>query len=181
MFENALAEVEVLQSDLIGGTITDEAIFKPITSHVTTSTAFSEVWELGSYILLQLLGKVHNDDIVAVMNLALRLSESGSITDHVKVKNIKSVISDFTGFVKIVKKGIGKRKKTVKNNKVSQKPAQFRASRENDMNSSIIRRAHSASSLATISVDNLGVPDINQATNALDLTVKKNQHSCEGG
>jgi len=178
VFENSLTELEALQNELeIEGPLTDEVIFKPITSHVTTSTAVSEVWELGSYILLQMLGKVHNDDIVAVMNLVLHWTQDGTLTDHLKIKQLRSIVTNFTALVKILKKGIGRRKpneKLVKTKVNLGKATATTDQTKGESNSSNIRRAHSISSLAGMSVDtpadgNLG---FNSGTNALDLVTK---------
>jgi len=180
VFENALSELET--SDLLsnGSMITDEEFFQPITSHVTRSTAFSEVWELGSYILLQMLGRVHNDDIVAVMNLALHWTRQASVTDHLKVQQLRSVISNFTALIKILKKGIGSRKPAAKRRQAPTKPNKQAVSKaeskESGSSGGGFRRAVSASSLAITSVEPSSEDGrFNAATNALDLTMKRSK------
>jgi len=180
VFENALTELEALQKELeVDGPVTDNLIFEPITSNVTTSTAVSEVWELGSYILLQMLGKVHNDDIVAVMNLVLKWTQDGTLTDHLNVKQFRSLVSNFTGLVKILKKSIGRRKPSKKpsrgqvNRNVITRPTPPGEQSKTDSKGTGIRRAHSISSLAGMSVDNpIESLAFNSGTNALDLVTK---------
>eukprot|EP00594_Rhizosolenia_setigera_P001547 CAMPEP_0178945756 /NCGR_PEP_ID=MMETSP0789-20121207/3908_1 /TAXON_ID=3005 /ORGANISM="Rhizosolenia setigera, Strain CCMP 1694" /LENGTH=2019 /DNA_ID=CAMNT_0020625675 /DNA_START=629 /DNA_END=6688 /DNA_ORIENTATION=+ len=114
VFENAIAELEVVQQNLENQPVSDELFFKAISGQVITSTAVSEVWELGSYILLQMLGKVHNDDIVAIMNLMLKWSENGTLTDHLKVEKLRSFVNQFIKLVGIMKKGISRRTPSAK-------------------------------------------------------------------
>ena len=56
--EEALALLERPMDDFTNSP--DKILFKPILSHVTMRTAVSEVWELGNYFLLKLLGPLHN-------------------------------------------------------------------------------------------------------------------------
>jgi len=88
----------------------DKILFKPILSHVTMRTAMSEVWELGNYVLLKLLGPVHNDDAVYIMNYVLKWVESGTVTDHMYVAKIRSAVNGLIQVVDILGKGIGRRK-----------------------------------------------------------------------
>jgi len=89
---------------------TDNDLFKPILNHVTMRTAVSEVWELGNYVLLKLLGPVHNDDAVFIMNYVLKWVESGTVSDHMKIAKIRGVVNSLVQLVDVVNKGIGRRK-----------------------------------------------------------------------
>mmetsp|Transcript_9615 Transcript_9615/g.21673 ORF Transcript_9615/g.21673 Transcript_9615/m.21673 type:complete len:2178 (+) Transcript_9615:367-6900(+) len=124
----------------------DNELFKPILNHVTMRTAVSEVWELGNYVLLKLLGQVHNDDAVYIMNYVLKWVESGTVSDHMKIVKIRVVVQTLIQLVDVLGKGIGRRKpasqrrstgKTKKRNEPTGPPARG------------IRRAISASSLTT--------------------------------
>jgi len=88
----------------------DNDLFKPILDHVTMRTAVSEVWELGNYILLKLLGPVHNDDAVFIMNFILKWVESGTVVDHAKITKVRSVVSSLAQLVDVLSQGIGRRK-----------------------------------------------------------------------
>jgi callose synthase len=90
------------------GLVTDDKLFKPILDHVTMKTAVSEVWELGSYIFVQLLSSIHNNDVVAIMNLILKWTEEGNMVQHLRMEKIRSVVNNFVEVVKILQKGIGR-------------------------------------------------------------------------
>lgn len=89
---------------------TDGDLFKPILNHVTMRTAVSEVWELGNYVLLKLLGPVHNDDAIYIMNYVLKWVESGTVIDHMKITKIRGVVNSLVDLVDVLGKGIGRRK-----------------------------------------------------------------------
>eukprot|EP00567_Pseudictyota_dubia_P000459 CAMPEP_0197467590 /NCGR_PEP_ID=MMETSP1175-20131217/65644_1 /TAXON_ID=1003142 /ORGANISM="Triceratium dubium, Strain CCMP147" /LENGTH=2205 /DNA_ID=CAMNT_0043003667 /DNA_START=287 /DNA_END=6905 /DNA_ORIENTATION=+ len=159
-----------------GGVITDDDVFKPILEHVTMRTAVSEVWELGCFIFLQMLGNVHNDDIVIIMNLVLKWSQNGSLVDHFKIQQLQSVMSHFVGLVKVLEKGIGRRKPAKKPRSAA---VQKRFGRQADfsMNASSgrskMRRAVSATSLG--SLEQTDAPDL------AVLTQKKDEPGSQGG
>lgn len=144
--EEALALLERPMDDY--ALTSDNNLFKPILNHVTMRTAVSEVWELGNYVLLKLLGPVHNDDAVYMMNYVLKWVESGTVTDHMKITKIRGVLNCLIQLVDVLGKGIGRRKpasqrrstgKTKKRQEPTGPPARG------------IRRAISASSLSTAS------------------------------
>jgi len=149
VIDNVLSEIERPLDDL--PIVTDEILFKPISGHVTMLTAVSEVWELGSFVFLQLLGSVHNDDFSTVMNTILKWSENGCLTSYVKLESMRTVMNHFVGLISILEKGIGKRKasamprsrNTVKPKSVAPKP----------VTSGGMRRAVSATSLSSIETD----------------------------
>jgi len=88
----------------------DNDLFKPILNHVTMRTAVSEVWELGNYVLLKLLGPVHNDDVVCIMNYVLKWVESGTVSDHMKIAKIRIVVQTLVQLVGVLDKGVNRRK-----------------------------------------------------------------------
>jgi len=150
VIDNVLSEIERPLDDL--PIVTDETLFRPISDHVTMLTAVSEVWELGSFVFLQMLGSVHNDDFSTIMNTILKWSENGCLTSYVKVKSMRAVMNDFVGLINILQKGIGKRKVSamprsrtvVKPKSVAPKPVGSRG---------MMRRAVSATSLSSIETE----------------------------
>eukprot|EP00562_Extubocellulus_spinifer_P006927 CAMPEP_0178517366 /NCGR_PEP_ID=MMETSP0696-20121128/25651_1 /TAXON_ID=265572 /ORGANISM="Extubocellulus spinifer, Strain CCMP396" /LENGTH=2108 /DNA_ID=CAMNT_0020147789 /DNA_START=313 /DNA_END=6639 /DNA_ORIENTATION=+ len=131
-----------------GKVATDELMFKPIANHITMRTAVSEVWELGSFVLLRMLGTVHNNDIVAIMNLILKWSESGTLVDHIKMENMSSVMSPFVALVQVLEGSIGRRKPAVKS-----RVAKGKSDIQTKSAGSGIRRAVSAASLSSLEND----------------------------
>ena len=123
----------------------DSDLFKPILDNVTMRTAVSEIWELGNYALLKLLGPVHNNDMTIIMNYILKWVESGSVIDHMKISKIRGFVKALVDLVNVVDKGVSRRKPAAKRRstgqpKPSQKPAGPPARG--------IRRSISASSLS---------------------------------
>jgi hypothetical protein len=100
---------------------TDFDLFKPILDHVTMRTAVSEVWELGMYTILKLMGPVHNDDITYIMNYVLRWVESGTVIDHINITKIRGVMKNLVDLVDVLSKGIGRRKPAVTRRSTGQK------------------------------------------------------------
>ena len=67
--DEALALLErPVPEDKFNDGLMDQDLFEPILNHVTMRTAVSEVWELGNYTLLKLLGPIHDGDATFVMN-----------------------------------------------------------------------------------------------------------------
>lgn len=151
VIDDVISELERPQEEYTprGRVVTDEDMFKPISNHITMRTAVSEVWELGSFIFLRMLGSVHNNDIVATMNLILKWSENGTLTKHIKMENISSIMKHFVALVQVLEKSIGRRKPAVKSRVIKSK---------NDVQSKVpgsgIRRAVSAASLSSLENDN---------------------------
>ena len=72
-------------------------------------TSVSELLELGSFLMLRLLGSVHNEDLVDITSLFLKLSESGTLAQNLKIEKRRNVIKDFNHLINILEKGIGRR------------------------------------------------------------------------
>jgi callose synthase len=157
VMEDIVTILESPREDL-SATVTDEDLFKSITSHVTMRTAVYEVWELGTFLLQKILGPVHSPDVIAVTGLVLKWAKSGSITDHVDVVKVRQAMKTFIQLVTTLEKGIGRRKPAVLPRKqaepTSKKP---------------IRRAMSATSLATASIE--GHDQIAQKSTAAKLVI----------
>jgi len=127
------------------GVLSDAEYFKPISEHVIMLTAVSEVWELGSYLLTQMLGPVHVADINVIMGTILKWSEKGTLSGHVQCEKLRGVLNHFVGLVKIMSKGLGKRKPAAKPRSTGKKLESSESGGQNKM-----RRAVSATSLATL-------------------------------
>jgi callose synthase len=125
---------------------TDNDLFKPILNHVTMRTAVSEVWELGNYVLLKLLGPVHNDDVTYIMNYVLKWVESGTIIDHMKITKVRDVVTSLVELVDVIGKGIGRRKPAANRRSTGQKK---KAQEPAGPPASGIRRSISASTMTT--------------------------------
>jgi callose synthase len=106
--EEALALLERPTDDDV--LTNDDNLFKPILNHVTMRTAVSEVWELGNYVVLGILGPVHNDDAVYIMNYVLKWVESGTVTNHMNITKIRGVVNNLVSLVDGIGKSIGRRK-----------------------------------------------------------------------
>jgi len=105
--ENALNEMErPMENDL-----TDDAeVFKCILTNTIMRTAVSETWELGNFILVHLMGKVHQNDIVGVSNMFLKWSADGTLSQHINIQKLRSVMNNLTALTKILEKGLSRRK-----------------------------------------------------------------------
>jgi len=153
--EEALAELDRPLDEGDGGGASDEVLFKPIVGNVTMCTAVSEVWELGCFLFLQMLGNVHNDDTVAITGMILKWAENGTLVDHMKVKQLRNVMSQFVALVKILEKGVGRRKPALKPR--SSVARSKRKSKAEMMSRAApkrgFRRAVSAASLSSFEID----------------------------
>jgi len=132
VMEDALTALEESHREIAKvGPVTDD-VLTAVSDHVIMSTAVSEIWELGNYLLLQLLGKSHNDDVVAVLNLVLKWTKNKNFTEHVRVEDIRNVTKNFVGLIKILQKGLKNRKPAPK--KRSLKPKmEFKKTEHDDI------------------------------------------------
>ena len=144
--EEALALLERPLDD--GQRVTDAELFKPILDHVTRRTAVSEVWELGSYVLLQLLGPVHNDDAVYIMNYILKWVEGGTVSSHMKVTKVRGVVKSLVQLVDVLTKGIRRRKPAAQRRSTGSGHTKKRQKEPTGPPKSGFRRTLSAGSLA---------------------------------
>jgi callose synthase len=96
------------------GATTDELLFKPIMEHITMQTAVSEVWELGSFLFVHVLGPIHSSDVNAIVKTMNKWMESSSLTSHMKLEKMRSAMKHFVEAVMTLQKGIGKRKPAAK-------------------------------------------------------------------
>jgi callose synthase len=147
VIDNVLSELErPFEESNKTGTVTDEEFFKPIMQHVTMRTAVSEVWELGSYVFSQMLGPVHQSDVTVIMSTVLKWSENGTLSSHLRLPQMRKVMSQYVGMIELLEKGLSDRTPSSKprswsskKNKISEAPP-----------STGMRRAVSATSLASL-------------------------------
>lgn len=92
------------------GQYNDATVFKPISQHVTMQTAVAEVWELGSYLLQQVLGKPHSSDIHAIVEKVNKWVEEGQLSDRMSLVNMRTTMSHLQASINILSKGIQTRK-----------------------------------------------------------------------
>ena len=145
------------------GAITDEIFFKPIMEHVTRQTAVSEVWELGSFLFVQILGPTHSSDVNAIATNISTWMEDSSLSSHMKLEKMRTVMTHFVGLVMTLQKGIGKRKAALKqrssNKQKSSKAGGASKQRmslsglENSFQTGGMRKVVSATSLNSLEID----------------------------
>jgi len=167
VIESALSELERPSEE---GFSTDEELFKPILEHVTMRTAVSEVWELGSFLLIKLLGVVHRDDMVTVTNTILKWTENGSLSNHIKMEKMRSVMSQFVGVVTILEKGLSRRKPSAKPKSIANKKRSVHVAKV--AGASMGKRSFSATSLSALDND-LKSPDLGSSPEGQGLTIQK--------
>jgi len=101
-----------------GGGNSDSVRFKSIIEDVVMSAACSEVWELGGFVLSELLGEVHQEDLVFIVAEVGVWFERGELSEWVNLKKLRSVISSLESLIATLLKGLNRRKSSRKNNKI---------------------------------------------------------------
>eukprot|EP00560_Eucampia_antarctica_P003873 CAMPEP_0197837544 /NCGR_PEP_ID=MMETSP1437-20131217/32466_1 /TAXON_ID=49252 ORGANISM="Eucampia antarctica, Strain CCMP1452" /NCGR_SAMPLE_ID=MMETSP1437 /ASSEMBLY_ACC=CAM_ASM_001096 /LENGTH=1848 /DNA_ID=CAMNT_0043444667 /DNA_START=1096 /DNA_END=6642 /DNA_ORIENTATION=+ len=145
VIEDIVAELEISKEDApANSAFSDDEIFKPILSNVIMCTTVSEVWELGSYVLLQLVGPTHRNDVVAITGQILKWSENGTLAKHVNVEKLRTVLNNFVKLVTTLQKGMRKRKPASQPRSSAEKSQQVNSAPSRGM-----RRAVSATSLGS--------------------------------
>jgi len=135
-------------TDADTGLYTDETYFKPISEHVTMQTAVSEVWELGAFLINQTLGPIHSADVNAVGGIIQSWAEDGVISSKIKLQKTRGALKSLIDTIKILEKGIKKRKPASKpRSKFKKNQAPGRGGGGGGM-----RRAVSAGSLGQLDV-----------------------------
>lgn len=164
VFEDVMSELERPTEEYAHpktGVITDEAYFKPITEHVTMQTAVSEVWELGSFLMRQILGPVHSEDINSIGVMIQGWAEDSNLSSKMKLSNLSSVMKHFVAAINLLDRGMKKRKpaetprSAVKRAEKAPQPAE---------RSTNMRRAVSATSLSSLDADSKQVDKSKRAS-----------------
>lgn len=135
--------------DLRTGEYTDESFFKPIASHVTMQTAVAEVWELGSFIFLQVLGPVHSKDIHAVVAMMNKWIESETMSGCLKLETMRGVMKHFVDVVRILERGIVTRNPTTRPKSLTKRAPEAKPT----IKRSRVRRVVSAGSLSSLDAE----------------------------
>jgi len=107
VIENAMVELERTKDEGVTG---DLQIFKPIVENIIMRTAVSEVWELGNFIFVKVLGPLHKDDVHAITNMLLKWSESSTLSEHVMMEKLRPFLSNFIGMIASLEKSLRRRK-----------------------------------------------------------------------
>ena len=152
VIDDVLAELERPvdeYTDPRSGSFSDESFFKPIAEDTTMQTAVAEVWELGSFLLLQVLGPVHAGDINAVVNMVNKWCENAEMTTFFDLKEMRGLLSHFVGAINILEKGIQKRKPVSRPKSPAKRSVEAKPASKSGM-----RRVVSAGSLNSIEADN---------------------------
>jgi len=168
VIEDVITMLETPRDDSpthLSGELSDEEFFKPILEHVTQRTAVSEVWELGTYLLMQMLGPVHHSDVVAATGLFLKWSESGTLLQHMQIDKMRSCLKNFIELVKILEKGIGRRKPSSK----ARSPGRHD---EGNLGGLKMRKVVSAGSLTSLETDPINSSNFTQKNRKVDSSAK---------
>lgn len=148
VIENAMVELERTKDEAVTG---DLQIFKPIVENTIMRTAVSEVWELGIFLFLKVLGPLHKDDVLAITNMLLKWTESSTLNEHVMMDKLRPFLSNFIGMIASLEKSLRRRKP-----RSSSSGAKATLSRSKDPVPTVskgVRRSYSAASLKTMVKD----------------------------
>jgi len=150
VIEDVLSELERPADeykDPRSGSFTDETFFKPISDHITMQTAVAEVWELGAFLFLQILGPIHSNDIHAIVSTVNNWVESGNMTSHMQLASMRSIMKNFKDLVNLMHSGIDKRKPVSRPKMPQKRVAESKPT-------SGMRRVVSAGSLSSFEMEN---------------------------
>jgi callose synthase len=103
VIENAMVELERTKDEDVTG---DLQIFKPIVENIIMQTAVSEVWELGNFIFVKVLGPLQKDDVHAITNMSLKRSKSSTLSEHVMKEKLRPLLSNFIGIIASLEKSL---------------------------------------------------------------------------
>jgi callose synthase len=152
--EDILSELERPSEDYCDpktGAWTDATYFKPISEHVTMQTAVSEVWELGAYLIRQILGPLHNDDINAIGVMIQSWAEDGNLSVKMRLQNTRGVLQNLVETIKILQRGLKERIPAAKPRSAIKRAEAV--NRQEPAKTGGIRRAVSATSLSSLDTD----------------------------
>jgi len=98
-----MVELERTKDEDVTG---DLQIFKPIVENIIMQTAVSEVWELGNFIFVKVLGPLQKDDVHAITNMSLKRSKSSTLSEHVMKEKLRPLLSNFIGIIASLEKSL---------------------------------------------------------------------------
>jgi len=154
VIENVLSELERPTEEYKNpktGAYSDETLFRSVSEDITMQTAVAEVWELGSFFFLQVLGPVHATDVHAIVETVNKWIGDGDITSHMKVESIRRVTIHLVGAIETIQKGIHKRKPsaTPRGSKSKKKSTDVQPT----LSGNRMRKVVSAGSLSSLETD----------------------------
>ena len=132
------------------GSFSDDSFFQPISEHVMMQTVVAEVWELGTYLFLQILGPLHAHDVNAIVVTIDKWVEKSSMTPHMKLQQMRSVMKHFVSLVELLETRLPSRKVATKargTQKKASQPSQPKAVPGS------MRKVVSAGSLSSLEVE----------------------------
>ncbi|CAN0431472.1 unnamed protein product, partial [Ectocarpus sp. 12 AP-2014] len=109
MFDEHVALYES-EEDLARRMQHESALRRAISTDVTVTEALSEVWELGIWLVRQLLGPQHEKDMARTVQVFNQFINGGEAMHHLKLKNLKSIVADTTAIVSSLHHALPKRK-----------------------------------------------------------------------
>jgi len=168
--ENILLELEQPKEVVASG---DEEFFAHILKSVTMRTVVSEVWELGSFLMLKMFGAAHNNDIVAVMNHIDRWTRDGSLCEHIKVDKMRTVIKNLIALITVLEKGLPRRKPVVLSKDGNVVRGTGMVESKTRVKPTGFRRTLSASAINRISNDSETLSNASPSPFAQSMTIQK--------
>jgi callose synthase len=150
--ENALNALEKPRGEE-SASLSDEQLFKPVLENVTMRTAVSEVWELGSYVFVKMLGQLHADDVSNITGTFLKWAQAGELCNHAKMERMRSVMTQFVNLITCLEKGMCRRKPS-SNPRVS---ASNRTGKQDNASSKMTSTAPSGGVRRTVSAGSLAI------------------------
>ncbi|CAB1098159.1 GT48 [Ectocarpus sp. CCAP 1310/34] len=109
MFDEHVALYES-EEDLARRMQHESALRRAISTDVTVAEALSEVWELGIWLMRQLLGPQHGNDMARTVQVFNQFINGGKAMHHLKLRNLKSIVADTTAIVSSLHHALPKRK-----------------------------------------------------------------------
>ncbi|CAM9094798.1 unnamed protein product [Ascophyllum nodosum] len=88
----------------------EAALRKAISEDVTVNEALSEVWELGVWLIRQLLGPMHDADMVRTVQVFNEFIDGKKAMDHLRLQELKTIVADITSIVSVLHHSLPKRK-----------------------------------------------------------------------
>jgi len=96
--------------DLTNSQNLDIAFFRPIVNNVVQSHAVSEVWEMGEFVLRELLGERHEKDVKFIVSVVTSWTTSLKLSSRIDVTKLRSLNNSFSAILATLQKGLGRRK-----------------------------------------------------------------------
>eukprot|EP00904_Undaria_pinnatifida_P012897 jgi/Undpi1/8738/HiC_scaffold_25.g11200.m1 len=100
----------------------EEALRKAISADVTVEEALSEVWELGVWLIRQLLGAKHEDDMGRMISVFNEYINGTDAMRHLNLAKIHAIVADTTSIVSALHHALPKREPFAPSSSSSPRP-----------------------------------------------------------